>query len=130
MSDKFLQILSNHTRVGIAGGSKTGKSTLSALCKDRNVLHIDDLIIDPNGKYVDWGTIPDLILTAVGTLGPSFLIEGSQLPRALRKGLQLDAVIWLDETHVPLTAKQEQFNKGILTTWKSLDLTKYKVYYL
>jgi len=121
----FKDILCNYNRIVIAGGTGTGKSTLASACQDRLVIQTDDY------QHLAWKDVPQAILDAVKDQS-RYLIEGIHVPRVLRKGLTADAVIWLSVSYKPLTAKQEQFNKGLLTTfedWLSNN-TKANVIYL
>ena len=70
------------------GGPRTGKTTLASLERSRSVIATDDLKGEP------WETIPGKLIEAAAPL-ESFLIEGVQVARALRKGLQVDAVVFL-----------------------------------
>lgn len=122
---EFKEILNKYNRVAIAGGSKTGKTTLSSQCADRPIYHTDDDVTTP------WADIPGVVLGKVSKLGTKYLVEGCQVPRCLRKGLEVDAVVWLSEPHQMLTPKQQSFNKGIQTTfneWSSL--AKVPIFYL
>lgn len=87
---RLANVLGEFNRVAICGGPHTGKTTLSGLIKDRPVFHTDDL------KSLPWADVPDALIERVQHL-ERFAIEGVQVPRALRRGMVIDAVIFLDE---------------------------------
>lgn len=111
----FASVLAKHARVAIAGGPRTGKTSLSRANDRPNIharktIHGDDYISD------DWSANSAEIVRLCAPL-PSFVVEGVQVPRALRKGLIVDAVIWLDKPHVPLTKAQQAMAKGVATVF-------------
>lgn len=65
-----------------------GKSTLAATVSDRRVIGTDDY------KSLPWSNVPHKMIADVAGLD-SFVIEGVQVARALRKGLRVDAVVYL-----------------------------------
>lgn len=102
----FAAVLARYPRVAIAGGPRTGKTSLAQHARDgRLVVHTDDFI-----GHGDWAAMPGLVIDAAGS-GPC-LIEGVQVPRALRKGLRVDAVVWLETPRVHLSPRQEGMLKG------------------
>ncbi len=101
----FRELLKRYKRIAIAGAPRCGKTTLALTVRDRPVLSTDSYI------NVAWENAPEIINDAVSRL-PSFLLEGIQVGRCLRKGLKVDAVIYLDRPHVPLTKGQETMRKG------------------
>lgn len=103
--DQFKTILSKHKRIAIVGGPKVGKTTLAKLATDRPVHHNDD------GKHIPWEDQPAYWKAAV-TGQDSFVLEGVQAARALRKGLEVDAVIELTKPHVELSKGQAAMHKG------------------
>jgi len=101
-----------HDRIAIAGGPKSGKTTLSALHEsDRPVLHTDDF------QHVSWGDLPQVVLSQAVLYEPRWIVEGVQVPRLLRKGLPADAVLWLSGAGERLTAGQETMAKGCRTVF-------------
>lgn len=107
----FKGVLAKYKRIAIAGGPRTGKTTLSDRAVGRvEVFHGDDYISD------DWSANSAEIVRLCTPL-PSFVVEGVQVPRALRKGLIVDAVIWLDRPQVPLTKAQQTMAKGVATVF-------------
>lgn len=114
---KMNELLNQYKRIAIVGVPKAGKSTLSNQIKDRVVIHGDD--------YVDmkWADQPLAIIKNCGD-HKTFCLEGCLAARALRKGLQVDAVIVLDTPRIQLTQPQANFGKGCMTVfgeWKQAN---------
>lgn len=98
------QILAQHKRVAIVGGPRTGKSTLAATVNDRPVMCTDDTQDQP------WSEQPAIWLERAKQ--DAFVIEGVQVARTLRKGLQVDAVIVLPDPLTTLSKGQWAMTKG------------------
>lgn len=127
------------TRVCIAGGPKTGKTTLS------QNLHESSLVLDPRFlatqsrwtvpvRHTDdtltaglsWSEGSALVATWLNEPGP-WIIEGVAVPRALRKwltrhdGEPCDVVYWLGIIgHVQLTPGQASMGRGCETVWREV----------
>lgn len=96
-------------RVAITGAPRVGKTWLaSSYGLDREVIHTD------TWQGVEWAKQPELIVAACSPLR-RFLLEGVQVPRALRKGLVVDALIWLDTPAAEQTREQKSMGKAIAT---------------
>lgn len=106
MSPKeFQDICVRHKRVAVVGGPQVGKTTLAKTVTDRPVHHND------TGKHIPWEDQPDYWKNV--TAGQSsFIIEGVQAARAIRKGLQVDAIVELTHPHVDLLPGQIAMHKG------------------
>jgi hypothetical protein len=102
---RLRQVLAQHKRVAIVGGPRTGKTTASLRVTDRPVIHTDGSMSKP------WEDQPELIKQAVGDR-ERFVVEGVQTGRALRKGLEVDAVVIADQPKQPLTKGQRAMAKG------------------
>ena len=102
------ELLAKYPRLGITGPPHSGKTSLSALVTDRPVIHCDNLI-----DGLRWDDIPSAIIQAC--YASPLLVEGCQVPRAVRAGLKLDAILCLTEPFTELTPKQRAFAKGIMT---------------
>ena len=113
LTDWFIGILRDHARVAIAGGPKSGKTTLSRMATDRPVFSTDDLI-----GATDWAGAPAGIMQMVAKSPDRYVVEGVQVPRALRKGLTPDAVVWLGTPRVELTPGQDAMRKGTETVMR------------
>lgn len=107
--EQFKTILDNHNRVAIVGGPKTGKTTLSNLTTDRPVHHDN-----PN---LSWGE--QTLHIKMKATQPKFVVEGVHVARALRRGLEVDAIVHLREPLQDLTAGQLNMHKGQQTIIKS-----------
>jgi len=83
---KFSEWAKQHKKIAIVGGPKAGKTTLSLAVKDRHVLHTDDYI------NMDWDRVPQQIIDDLAE-HDTFLVEGVQAARALRKGLKVDVIV-------------------------------------
>lgn len=106
----FRLAMSQYKRVAVAGGPKTGKSTLAAGVTDRPVIHTDDV------KHEQWENVPFVCIARVKDLD-SFLIEGVQVPRCLRKGMVVDAVIWLSKAKATRTQGQQTMAQAVATVF-------------
>ena len=107
----FAEVLAKYQRIAIAGGPKVGKSTLSnaGIATGHRIVHTDDLI-----SRFSWDDAPLEIISICSKL-PRFVVEGVQVPRALRKGLAVDVVVWLGDPKAPQTDRQVSMGKGVKT---------------
>ncbi len=95
-------------RIALAGGPRTGKTTLSLLVDRKVRVHTDDF------RQYNWDQVPERVI-AVCHSHPAFIVEGVQVGRCLRKGLQVDLVIWFEEPHEALSKGQMAMRKGCET---------------
>ena len=93
--DWFEETLLNYPRIAIAGGPRCGKTTLSNRVLDRKVYHTDDY------KEIGWSEASRYVCALINEHQGPMVVEGVAVPCALRKGMLVDAVIWLD---TPLTS--------------------------
>jgi hypothetical protein len=100
-----------HKRIAIAGAPRCGKTTLANLLR-RPIVHGDDFM------QHGWSESSQILADIVNSGGPVLVVEGVQVPRALRKGMRVDCVIWLSHPHVPLTKQQEAMAKGCGTVMR------------
>lgn len=120
MADRFdtlVDLVTRFERVAITGGPRTGKSFLAAQIHHLPVVHTDDFI------DLGWDSVPAAVI-AECRKHPRFVVEGVMVPRSLRgakdgslEGLQVDAVIWLDNTMAPQTPKQAAMGRGVATVF-------------
>lgn len=105
----FADLLKQHKRIAIVGGPKTGKTThYAAMVTDRPVVHTDDWLSYP------YELVPELVMIKVQALD-SFVVEGAaQMARALRKGLEVDAVFLTTKPKAPRKPRQIATAKGTL----------------
>ncbi len=104
--------------VVIAGGPKSGKTTLAATMSG-DVLHTDDLI------HLGWEGARDEIARQMG--GPA-VIEGVQAIRGLRQWLRdhpdgkpCDELVWLLSAKVQRTPGQQTMARGIETVLREIE---------
>lgn len=117
LKEWWRDLLSRYPRVAIAGGPRTGKTTLSGIGDGRAVVHTDDWI-----DKTEWEGVPTEVIKACGS-GP-VIVEGVQVPRALRKGLSVDCVVWCERPRALQTRKQLIMLAGLRTIfaeWASKD---------
>ena len=101
--EEFKEILAKNASK-IIGGPKVGKTTLANLATDRVIHHNDD------GKHIPWEDQPQHWIDKATQ--DKFVIEGVHASRALRKGLQVDAIVHLDEPRQELSKGQASMHKG------------------
>lgn len=118
MTTSLSSLFTMHPRIAIIGGANTGKSTLAKLCTDRPIYHTDDY------AHLPWSEQPLCILSEMGDI-KRFLIEGFIVPRVLRKGLDVDLVIKLDEPFIPWSKRQAAAAKAINTWMQDVETEIY-----
>lgn len=111
----FADVLKKYNRIAIVGGPRAGKTTLARLA-DRQVIHTDDY------RTRSWEAVPHAVIADIrdleadyGQRGNRWIIEGVQVARALRKGLDVDVVLVLNEPLEDLTTRQDGMRKGVMT---------------
>lgn len=112
---EFEGLLERYARIAIAGGPRTGKTTLANRIDDRERIHTDQF------RELAWEDQPQAVLDRCAPF-ERFVVEGVQVARALRKGLAVDLVIWLRTALVETTPRQQGMAKGVRTvldTWIS-----------
>lgn len=107
---KLRNVLAAYKRIAITGAPGTGKTSYSNQVSDRPVIHTDDWMQEP------WPEVPFLVKAACESAGEMFVVEGVNVPRTLRKGLEVDAVIYLDKPLEAQTKAQVALGKGLTTT--------------
>lgn len=110
-ASRLRDMLKAHARVAVVGAPKTGKTTLTAQVTDRPVIHADDLI--PLG----WSEASAELAQKCNAIAGPMCVEGVSVPRALRKGLRVDAVLLLSQPFTPHTPGQAAMAKGVRTVW-------------
>ncbi len=111
MQDQFQAILARFNRVAIAGGPRVGKSTLSESVTDRLVIGTDAY------QDMEWAEIPHAMILDTKDLD-RFVVEGVMVARALRKGMAVDAVVYLQRPKVAQLPGQASMAKGVLTIFR------------
>lgn len=107
----FSRVFSLYDKVAIAGAPKTGKTTLAKMVTDRPILHTDDHMNH------EWSKQSENLVTMANAQEGKFCVEGMTVPRALRKGMKIDAVIWLNSPKVEQTKGQVTMGKAARTVF-------------
>ncbi len=118
-TDALAKLLDEYARIAIVGGPRTGKSVLADQVDDRPVIHTDAF------SYLGWPDIPSAIITRCTPLG-RFVVEGVQSARALRSGLVVDAVLYLDTPRMEQSKGHRGMSKGVATVfqeWRAANLS-------
>lgn len=111
--EDYIELVECYKKVALTGPPKSGKTTLANQIKDRSIIHADDY------SHLTWQEQAIAPLVKAATLD-KFLIEGIQVPRALRKGLEIQIVICLGMSLEPLSLYQigtAESIRTILTEW-------------
>lgn len=103
--------LSGFDSIAVAGGPLTGKSLFAHSLDKRPWIETDTF------KDLPWADQPAAIIAACAHHA-RFVVSGVQVGRVLRKGLAIDAVVWLTTALQPLTHDQETMRKGCLTIFE------------
>lgn len=124
----LIQALRGMKRIAIVGGPRTGKSTLASRLRTLGAheIHTDDF------SGLPWGLIPAEVAKECAR-HDRFIVEGVQVARCLRKGLEVDAVIVLSAPKVQRTAHQDAMAKGtekIFRDWRDAPGPKPAIIYM
>ncbi len=117
MADFFSEHLARFARIAVTGSPKAGKTTLCERVHDRPVIHTDDFI------KLGWSEASAAVMLKVNETRGPLIVEGVAVPRALRKGMLVDCVIWLErmERWQHDTDKHERMKQGawtVLGEWR------------
>lgn len=109
--------IADYPRLAITGPPSCGKTTLTLKLDDgkRAVFHNDDF------KHLDWSEASERIAKEINACDKPLIVEGVTVPRALRKGMKVDAVIWLSKPHIPQKPGQVAMGKGcktVMNEWR------------
>lgn len=110
----FSGLLKRYDRIVIVGPSGCGKSTLAneVQIDDRPILRSDDF------KHLPWDEVSAAIIGSARKAGPRWVVEGVKGASALRKGLEADAVVYLDKPRRHQLPGQIVQGKGIQTVFR------------
>jgi len=109
----WADLVARYNRIAVVGGPRTGKTTLvmtTVEVDDRPVFHTDDLI-----GLVEWADQPAVIIERCAPLD-RYVVEGIQVARALRKGLEPDVVVVTTWPMVERTSGQKRLARAV-DTW-------------
>ncbi len=112
----FAEWANQFDRIAIVGGPKQGKTTISEEVKDRHVLHTDDYLES------DWSGVPARIVNDLAR-HDRFVVEGIQVARALRKGLEVDVIVDMRlpvGVYVPMKEGHHRMVKAVSTWMKDV----------
>lgn len=100
-----------YPKLAITGFPRAGKTTLAKRLESQvgNVIHADDL------KDLGWSEASAELAKRVNEHKGPLIVEGVAVPRALRKGMKVDAVIVMNEPREPLKSGQTSMGKGVQT---------------
>lgn len=109
-----------YPRLAITGAPSTGKTTLTLKLDDgtRKVFHNDDF------KHIEWSRASEHIAKEINDCDGPLIVEGVTVPRALRKGMKVDAVIWLHKPHIEQKPGQVVMGRGmetVLREWRTAN---------
>ena len=116
--EDYIELVECYKKVALTGPPKSGKTTLANEIKDRPIIHTDDFM---HLSWKEQALAPRIKAASLDT----FLIEGIQVPRILRKGLDIQIVICLGESIEPLNTHQVDAANSIrtvLTEWSRSSL--------
>jgi hypothetical protein len=88
--DWFSEALKLYPRIAVTGAPRAGKTTLCERVGDRAVIHTDDYM------HLEWSEASEHIAELVNNTPGPLVVEGVRVPHALRKGMLVDCVIWLE----------------------------------
>lgn len=108
------------TRIAIAGGPRTGKTTAASTLPGA-ALHTDDVM------RLGWSAASQEVSTWFDRPG-DVVVEGVAVPRALRKwlkrnpvGMPVETVVLLAYPYETLTPGQSRMTKGHATVWSEIE---------
>lgn len=106
--------IADYPRLAITGPPSCGKTTLTLKLDDgkRTVFHNDDF------KHLDWSEASERVAKDINECDGPLIVEGVTVPRALRKGMKVDAVLWLHKPHIEQKPGQVVMGRGMETVLK------------
>lgn len=105
----FQRVFDLYRRIAITGAPQTGKTTLAVTHRDRPVFHSDDV------KHLAWSDASAELARRVNDQEGDLIVEGVAVPRALRKGMRVDAVILLTQPKAEQSKGQLAMGRGVMT---------------
>jgi hypothetical protein len=104
-------------RIAITGPPSCGKTTLTLKLNDgkRKIFHSDDF------KHLEWSEASERMAKEANEHDGPCIIEGVAVPRALRKGMRADVVLWLSKPWKEQKPGQVAMGRGcktVLDEWR------------
>lgn len=100
------EILKRYKRVAVIGGPVTGKTIVTGKVNDRPVYHSDTY------ETAGWSERSQILKDACQP-HESFVVAGVAADRAVRKGLEVDAIIHCTDARQPLKKGQRVLKRQI-----------------
>lgn len=120
--DVIREAMREHRVVALAGGPNTGKTTVASQILEANpdtvLIHGDDYL------ELGWSASSQALRDAANAETGNLLIEGVQVPRAIRKGMDVGCLIVLTKVHEYNTKRQAALAKGMHTVITELSQNK------
>lgn len=107
----FKRVFDQFQRVAITGAPSCGKTTLAKMVTDRPVFYSDDF------KHLPWSEASAEVANVVNNHSGACVVEGVAVARALRKGMKVDAVIYMKRPKIEQKPGQIAMGKGIRTVF-------------
>lgn len=118
-AEAIRKALQEHRVVAITGGPNTGKTTFANRAHRAN----PNLLLIGGDSYMHhgWSESSQMLMQAVNaeSIG-KVLVEGVQVPRAIRKGMRVDCLIVLIKVYGKNTKRQAAMAKGVHTVMAEL----------
>ena len=112
----YRDILKKYRRVAVVGGPVTGKSIVTDSVSDRPIIHSDDI---PH-EDITWSEHSQAVKEACER-HETFVVAGIAADRAVRKGLEVDAIIHCTESRALYSQGQRTLKKQIDQRVKKLS---------
>ena len=113
-------VLRQHKRIAVVGGPVTGKSMLTDEVTDRPVIHSDEI---PH-ENISWSEHSHRVKEKAEK-EESFVVAGVAADRAVRKGLQVDAIVHCTEPRTKYKSGQRILKQQIDRRVHELGGTQY-----
>jgi len=113
----------NCKKLAIVGGPNAGKTTYAASLTASPFYR--PIFCTDTFMHLPWKDQPTAIIEFLADKD-AFIIEGVQVARALRKGLEVDMVVFLRGTRSLLTSRQEIMRKTVVKVFDDWQATNTK----
>jgi len=112
LEEAISRLMQDNSRIAITGAPLTGKTTLAKSVSESKsipVIHGDDY------NELGWSESSKAMADAVNAIEGAVIVEGVQVARAIRKGMRIDALLYLSEPFELLNTGQISMAKGVET---------------